>query len=115
MAKKVQKKSNSTRAPLSKSVSESVREPARESILASQFKEFNLSNEVIEKLKMLAANPAVRNIAAGLATAAAARLLTKMSTRYPEITTLIRENLGSFEDKLGDFTQGSKDSDKRFS
>lgn len=54
-------------------------------------------------LKDLAANPAVRYVAGGIATAILSRVATNLSQRYPEISRFISENLDGLEGKLGEF------------
>lgn len=54
-------------------------------------------------LRELAANPAVRYVAGGIATAVLAKIASKLSERYPELSNFIQENLDNVEGRLGDF------------
>jgi hypothetical protein len=54
-------------------------------------------------IKEFAANPAVRYVAGGIATAILSRVATNLSHRYPEISRFISENLDGLEGKLGEF------------
>lgn len=55
-------------------------------------------------LQELLSNPALKYVAAGLATAVLTRIANKMSDRYPEISSFIRENLDQIEGRFGDFS-----------
>lgn len=48
-------------------------------------------------------NPAVRYAAGGIATAVLSRLATNMAEKYPELSHFLRENVTSFEGKLGQY------------
>lgn len=61
-------------------------------------------------LKELAANPAVRYVAGGIATAVLARIASNLSDRYPELSNFIKENLENVEGRLGDFKDSLADS-----
>ena len=53
--------------------------------------------------KDLISNPAVRYVAGGIATAILTKVASNFSTKYPEISRFITENLDSVEGKLGEF------------
>lgn len=61
-------------------------------------------------LRELAANPAVRYVAGGIATAVLARIASNLSDRYPELSNFIKENLENVEGRLGDFKDSLADS-----
>lgn len=61
-------------------------------------------------LRELAANPAVRYVAGGIATAVLARIASNLSDRYPELSSFIKENLENVEGRLGDFKDSLTDS-----
>lgn len=48
-------------------------------------------------------NPAVKYVAAGIATSMLSKFVTKMTDRYPEITSLLKQNLDSIETRLSDY------------
>lgn len=48
-------------------------------------------------------NPAFKYAIGGIASAALAKLATKISDRYPEIGNFIRENLDTLETRLNDY------------
>ena len=52
-------------------------------------------------------NPAVRYVASGIATAVLAKIATNMSSKYPQISTFLRENLETLEGKLGEYKTGT--------
>jgi hypothetical protein len=54
-------------------------------------------------IRELAANPAVRYVAGGIATAILTKVASNLSQKYPEISRFISENLENVEGKLGDF------------
>lgn len=56
--------------------------------------------------KDLLANPAVRYVAAGIATAVLTKVASSFSTKYPEISRFINENLENVEGRLADFKNG---------
>lgn len=62
-------------------------------------------------IQEFSAKPAVRYVAGGLAVAILARLAMKMSDRYPEISTFIKENIDTVESKLQEFTGRSVSAD----
>lgn len=51
-------------------------------------------------VRELVSNPTVKYVAGGIATALLTRLATKLSDKYPEISSFIRENLDTVESKL---------------
>jgi hypothetical protein len=59
-----------------------------------------------ELLRDLAANPAVRYVAGGIAAAVLTKVATNLSERYPEISNFIKENLDNVEGRLGEFKNG---------
>lgn len=61
------------------------------------------SKDYKSMIKELAANPAVRYVAGGIATAILTRVATNLSQRYPEISRFISENLDGIEGRLGEF------------
>ncbi|MBA2403609.1 MAG: hypothetical protein H0V66_02470 [Bdellovibrionales bacterium] len=66
------------------------------------------------KIKDYSANPAVRHLVGGIATAAFAKFVQKFSTNYPEIISLVKNSLDSVESKLVAFRDqdsGSEDLD----
>jgi alpha-amylase/alpha-mannosidase (GH57 family) len=70
-------------------------------------------NQIFERLKELSRNPTVRYVAAGLAVAAANRIINKLAPRYPEIAGFLRENMDLVEGKVNDYkgeALGSSDS-----
>lgn len=58
----------------------------------------------------ISANPTVRYVAAGLATAVLARFANSISDRYPEISTFLKDNLNMAENKLSDYKSSLADS-----
>jgi hypothetical protein len=59
-------------------------------------------------------NPAVRYVASGIATAVLAKVATNMSSKYPQISSFLSENLGTLEGKLAEYKAGStSDSEAR--
>lgn len=61
-----------------------------------------------EIITELISNPAVKYVASGIATALLTRMANKMATRYPEISTFIKENLDDLEGKIGEFSREFK-------
>lgn len=59
-----------------------------------------------ELLRDLAANPAVRYVAGGIAAAVLTKVATNLSERYPELSNFIKENLDNVEGRLGEFKNG---------
>lgn len=71
----------------------------------SNTQNFSSTNEGSSYLKELIANPALRYVASGIATAVLTRFVTRISTKYPEISNFLRENMESIEEKLSEFKQ----------
>jgi hypothetical protein len=67
----------------------------------------NRANEsqVLNKVKDLYDNPAVRYIAGGVALAALGKFMNAFSERYPEITNVIKDGLDTVEHKLTEFKE----------
>lgn len=63
-------------------------------------------------IREIISNPTVRYVAGGIATAMLAKLATKMSDRYPELSNFIRENLDTFEGRLADTRSGLSESQR---
>ena len=63
----------------------------------------NDERDMKEILKEFLTSPAVKYIAGGLATAVLTRLANNLSGKYPEISSFIRENMGNWEERFGDF------------
>ena len=63
---------------------------------------------VKEIVQQLMANPTVRYIAVGLATTLVAKISSKLSGRYPEISTFVKESFPNFdlEEKIKQFKDG---------
>jgi hypothetical protein len=59
-----------------------------------------------DRLRELIDNPTVRYVAAGFATAILSRLATNLSEKYPELSRLLKENVDSFEGRIGQFRTG---------
>lgn len=66
--------------------------------------------EVSEILREFIGSPAVKYVAGGIATALLSRLATKLSDRYPEISTFIRDNLDTVERGFSGYRDSSVDS-----
>lgn len=62
-------------------------------------------------IRELISNPAVKYVAGGIAASILSRLATNMSEKYPELSKFLRENLDSFEGKLGQY-RPSMDGDR---
>jgi hypothetical protein len=64
-------------------------------------------------LQNFVSSPAVKYVAGGIATAVLHRFATNLSTRYPEITRVLKENLDFIESKLTEYSTGfGKDSEQ---
>lgn len=63
--------------------------------------------EVTEILKEFIQSPAVKYVAGGIATALLTRLATKLSDRYPEISTFIRDNVDMVENRINGGYRGT--------
>ena len=59
-----------------------------------------------DRLRDLIDNPTVRFVAAGIATAILSRLATNLSEKYPELSRLLKENVDSFEGRIGQYRTG---------
>ena len=66
-------------------------------------KKISMDRDYKEMLRDLAANPAVRYVAGGIATALLTKLATNLAQRYPELSNFIKDNLDNVEGRLGDF------------
>lgn len=62
-------------------------------------------DKVLKSWKDLYDSPAVKYVAAGIATAALSKLIKTISKRYPELTKILNEGLESVEDRLVDFNK----------
>lgn len=62
-------------------------------------------NKVLNTMKDLYDNPAVRYIAGGVALAALSKFMNTFSQRYPEITNVIKDGLDTVEHKLTEFKE----------
>ncbi len=60
-------------------------------------------------IRELISNPAVKYVAGGIAASVLSRLASNMSTKYPELSKFLRENIDSFEGKLGQYRSGLSD------
>lgn len=58
-------------------------------------------SEYSQLIREFISNPAVKYMAGGIATAVLSRLATNMSEKYPELSRFLRENIDSFEGRLG--------------
>jgi hypothetical protein len=57
-------------------------------------------------------SPTVRYVAGGIASAMLARLATKISEKYPELSNFLRENIDTFEGRLAEFKPGQTESQR---
>jgi hypothetical protein len=71
--------------------------------MANKKMDKNAEIDYKEAIKKFAANPAVRYVAGGIATAILTRVAQNFSTRYPEITNVLKQNLDFLEDKFLEF------------
>ena len=62
-------------------------------------------------LSELYTNPTVRYMAGGVAAAVLHRFANKISEKYPEISSFLKENIGTLEVKLNEF-KGSMNEDR---
>lgn len=62
-------------------------------------------------LSELYTNPTVRYMAGGVAAAFLNRFANKISEKYPEISSFLRENIGTLEGKLNEF-KGNMNEDR---
>ncbi|MES2525648.1 MAG: hypothetical protein V4598_01120 [Bdellovibrionota bacterium] len=60
-------------------------------------------------IRELISNPAVKYVAGGIAASILSRIATNMSTKYPEVSKFLRENIDSFEGRLGQYRSGLND------
>lgn len=67
----------------------------------------NISSRATTYLSDLWERPASRYVAAGLATALVAKVTSKITERYPEITNFLKENVPEVGDRLEQFRNGS--------
>lgn len=58
-----------------------------------------------------ATSPTVKYIAGGVATAVLARIATNISTKYPELSNFLKENIDTVESKLLEFKSGLNSED----
>ncbi len=61
------------------------------------------SGDYQHMIRELISNPAVKYIAGGIATSILTRLAQNMSEKYPELSRFLKENIDSFEGRLGQF------------
>lgn len=54
-----------------------------------------------ELIRNFLRSPEVKHMTGGIATAILSRLATTMSEKYPELSRFLKENIESFEDKMG--------------
>lgn len=86
------------------------RSPSRRVVATSAPRaELHHNRDIKEMIRDFAANPAVKYVAGGIATAILTKLASSLSGRYPEISRLLNENLENFEGKLREFRGGSAD------
>ena len=65
---------------------------------------FDTSNkDYKEVLKELITSPAVKYVAGGIAMAVLTKMTNKLSDRYPEISSFLKENLDSLSGKMSEF------------
>lgn len=57
-------------------------------------------------IRELFSNPAVKYVAGGIAVSILSRLAQNMSEKYPELSRFLKENIDSFEGRLGQFRPG---------
>lgn len=58
-------------------------------------------------------NPAVKYIAGGIATAILSRVAQNMSEKYPELARFLKENIDTFEGRLGQYRPGFESREER--
>ena len=110
MAKRTQSATGTTRARKSvptKKTSEEVSEPTGSTSSRSSSR---TSGEQMGFFKELIANPAVKYVAGGIASAMLTKFVDKLAVRYPEISRLLSENLDGIESRLSDFRNGQSSS-----
>lgn len=65
-------------------------------------------------VRELISNPMVKYIAGGIATSILTRLATNMADKYPELSRFLKENIDSFEGRLGQYRpQMDRDQESR--
>lgn len=124
MAKRtIQKSPVSSRRPSTSSSDENLSSTKRRSNSASLSDEGEITDQVesIRKVsgqkssasmggknmwKDLISNPAVRYVAGGIATAILTKVASNFSTKYPELSRFINENLDGVEGRLAEFKNG---------
>lgn len=100
---------NTARSPRKRKVSEGLERSDELSVpTRTRRREFNREErDYKDILEELISNPALRYVAAGVATAIVTRIANKLSDRYPEISSFIRENLDQLEGRFGEFSRES--------
>lgn len=102
MARKAQKKAVRKSSPRKKAADTSSVSDSEKNF------SFNLKNRnASEIIRELASNPTVRYVAGGIAAAVLTRLSQSLSEKYPELSRFLRENIDSFEDRLGQYRDDS--------
>lgn len=98
---------NTARSPRKRKVSEDLERSDEMSVPSRSRRRVSDRGERDYKdiLEELISNPALRYVAAGLATAIVTRIANKLSDRYPEISSFIRENLDQLEGRFGEFSR----------
>lgn len=84
----------------------SARTPAPSKAAARQSSTASEDGGFLDKLMTMYENPALRHIVGGLAATALAKVVEKLTVKYPEVTNLFSGGLQSFEEKLADFKNG---------
>ncbi len=69
-------------------------------------------SEYSQLIREFISNPAVKYMAGGIATAILSRLANNMSDKYPELSRFLRENIDSFEGRLGQYRPGFSGGDR---
>ena len=69
-------------------------------------------SEYSQLIREFISNPAVKYMAGGIASAVLSRLATKMSEKYPELARFLKENIDSFEGRLGQGRPGFSGGDR---
>ncbi len=83
------------------------RHPNRKAkIVEAKISEASGREHYSQLIRELISNPAVKYIAGGIAASILSRLAINMSEKYPELSSFLRENIDSFEGKLGQFRPG---------
>lgn len=63
----------------------------------------DLNDDYKELIREFLSSPTVKYVAGGISVALLARLATKLSDRYPELSNFMRENISMMENKLHEF------------